>query len=175
MPFADFPTLILNTTKGEDWELFVRQPGAPLAIITIHGGGIEPPTSQLAAAIAGAEHNLYDLRGLRATGNAELRVPAIRFQEMRLQMLLEGCQAALHLDGVDGDEAVLYLGGRNAGMVNYLEQALNAAGFRVESPPSPVLDPEPPTLLQSERVGRRPDRAFPWATPTHGSTAGQGV
>ena len=139
MPFSDFPTLVLNTTKGEDWDLLIQQPGAPIAIITIHGGAIEPLTSELAAAIAGDEHNLYDLRGVRATGNAELRVPAIRFQEMRLQMLLERCQTALHLDGVDGDEPVMYLGGRNTSLISHLEEALSAAGFRVEPPPSPLM------------------------------------
>jgi phage replication-related protein YjqB (UPF0714/DUF867 family) len=139
MPFADFPTLVMNTAKGQDWDLVVRQPGAPIAIITIHGGGIEPLTSELAAAIAATDYNLYDLRGLRATGNAELRVPVIRFQEMRLQMLLDSCQTALHLDGIGGDEPLLTLGGRNTILVDHLERALKAAGFRVEPPPSPML------------------------------------
>jgi phage replication-related protein YjqB (UPF0714/DUF867 family) len=139
MPFADFSTLVLHTLKGKDWELVVRQPGAPVTIITIHGGDIEPLTSELAAAIAGDEHNLYDLRGLRAQDNAELRVPPIHFQEMRLQMLLDRCQTALHLDGIPGDDPVVILGGGNVTLVGHLEAALRAAGFCVEPPPSPLM------------------------------------
>ena len=73
--------------------------GATVTIICIHGGAIEPLTSELATAIAGAKYNLYDLQGLRAGDNQQLRIPVARFEKVRLFTLLKLSHIAVSVDG----------------------------------------------------------------------------
>jgi phage replication-related protein YjqB (UPF0714/DUF867 family) len=82
-PYRDFANLVLHCVQGRNYRFVIRDLGADTTVIAIHGGGIEPLTSEVATAIAGEEHNLYDLRGIRARDNAALRVPVLRFGEMK--------------------------------------------------------------------------------------------
>ena len=139
----DFSELVLRAEKDRDYRLVICDRGAEITVVAIHGGGIEPLTSALAAAVAGEEHNLYDLQGLLPGDNTWLRVPAHRFEEARLQALLGRSQTAVSVDGMEGAEPVLYLGGRNRRLKAVLAQALTEAGFVTADLPGnkPAHDP----------------------------------
>ena len=113
-PFTTFAELVLNCDLNQDYHVQVADRGAAATIICIHGGAIEPLTSELAAAVAGSEFNLYDLQGLRPVDNSALRIPVARFDEVRLFTLLKRSQVALSIDGVPGLDQVVHVGGGNA-------------------------------------------------------------
>lgn len=136
-PYRDFSDLVLHCVQGRDYRFVIRDLGADATIIAIHGGGIEPLTSEVATIIAGEEHNLYDLRGIRPTDNTALRVPAQRFDEMRLRALLKRSRTALSVLGVPGDEPTVHLGGKNRRLRAALAERLSEAGFDVRGPASP--------------------------------------
>ncbi|NLG29254.1 MAG: hypothetical protein GX557_15195 [Chloroflexi bacterium] len=136
MPYQSFAELVLNTVKGVDYDVVVAKREAAATIVAIHGGAIEPPTGELACEIAGADHNLYVLRGLRAERAAEMRIPVNRFDEIRLRALLEHSQEAVALQGVDGSLPIVHLGGRNQALKRALAEALAAEGFAVGAPAS---------------------------------------
>ena len=138
-PFRDFAAMVVETHKGQDWDLIIKDPSAAAVIIAIHGGEIEPLTSELATTIAGDDLNLYDLRGIRASNNAQLRIPMIRYQEMRLDFLLRNCRAALHIEGSPDEGQALVIGGANVRLVQDLGQALATAGFELGEPVSAPL------------------------------------
>lgn len=127
--YQSFAELVLNTVKDQDYRLDVHQPSQEMAIVAIHGGGIEPPTGELAAAIAGQEYSRYIFQALRASGNAQMRIPMTRYDEMRLRALLQHSQAAVALDGVPGVDQTVHLGGRNRLLREKLIESLQAAGF----------------------------------------------
>lgn len=136
-PYRDVAELVLHCVQGRDYRFVIRDLGADVTIVAIHGGGIEPLTSEVAAAIAGEEHNLYDLRGIRAGDNSALRVPAPRFDEMRLRNLLNRSRTALSVLGVPGDAPAVHLGGKNRRLRAALAERLMAAGFEVCKPAGP--------------------------------------
>ena len=130
-PYTSFPELVLHCDANLDYRVQVTDRGAKATIICIHGGAIEPLTSELAAAIAGAEHNLYDLTGLRAEDNRQLRIPVARFEEVRLFTLLKRSHIAVSIDGVPGVDPMVHLGGCNVLLKQILNNQLTQAGYRV--------------------------------------------
>ncbi len=130
-PFGDFSELVLKTVKDRDYTVRLRQGGSEILIAAVHGGGIEPLTSEVAAAIAGDEHSLYDFQGTRASNNEELRIPISRYDEMRLRTLTERSQVCLSIEGVEGSDQVVHLGGRNRRLRAILVERLQSAGFQV--------------------------------------------
>ncbi len=143
MPFNSFAELVLNTVKGEDYDIVVVKRDAGTSIVAIHGGQIEPPTGELARAIAAEDCNLYTFCGLRADSAAQLRIPVNRYDEMRLQALMEHSQEALALLGAEGDAPKVHLGGRNQALKRVLSDHLEAAGFEVAGPVSPGAAHDP--------------------------------
>lgn len=152
-PFNSFPELVLNCDANLDYRVQVTDRGATTTIICIHGGAIEPLTSELAAAIAGAEYNLYDLQGLRAGDNQILRIPVARFEEVRLFTLLKRSQIAVSLDGVPGVDQVVHLGGCNALLKQILCTQLTQSGYRVCAPYTPGAAHDPARFYNAPNEG----------------------
>jgi phage replication-related protein YjqB (UPF0714/DUF867 family) len=74
---------------------------------------------------------------LRAVDNQILRIPVVRFDEVRLFTLLKRSQIAVSVDGVPGVNPVVHLGGRNTLLKQILGTQLAESGFRV----SPTYTP----------------------------------
>jgi phage replication-related protein YjqB (UPF0714/DUF867 family) len=134
--YQSFAELVLSAVKGEDYDVVVIKRDATTTIAAIHGGQIEPPTGELARAIAAEDCNLYELRGLRADGAERLRIAVARYDEMRLRALMERSLEALALLGADGDLPMVHLGGRNQALKRALSDELAQAGFAVSGPAS---------------------------------------
>lgn len=129
-PFRDFSELVLKTNKDRDYHIHLRQGSSEIVVTAVHGGGVEPLTSEVAAAIAGDEHSLYDLQGIRPANNDELRIPVANYDEMRLRFLLERSQVCLSVEGVEGSDLAVHLGGRNRRLRTLLAERLQEAGFK---------------------------------------------
>ena len=175
--FREFAELILYTIKDKDYRLIFRDCSADATIVAVHGGGIEPLTSELATAIAGQEHNLYDFRGLRAQGNDMLRIPIHRFDDMRLQNLMKRSQTAIAIQGAADATEIVHLGGRNKRLREIVREHLQQAGFETAGPTGcrPAHDPalffnwpaqggiqiELPTCLRAQ-MATSPLEGFRW-------------
>jgi phage replication-related protein YjqB (UPF0714/DUF867 family) len=142
-PYRDFTELILNTVRDRDYRFVIADRSTPVTMAAIHGGGIEPLTSELAAAIAGGEHNLYDFRGIRPQDNELLRISVQRFDELRLRELMKRSQVGLGIEGVEGQDLAVHLGGRNRRLRALLAERLQQAGFEVAGPAGPGAAHDP--------------------------------
>jgi phage replication-related protein YjqB (UPF0714/DUF867 family) len=142
-PFNSFAELVMNCELNADYRIQVLDRGAKTTIICIHGGAIEPLTSELATAIAGDEHNLYDLQGLRAREARQLRIPLARFDEVRLFTLLKRSYLAVSVDGVSGADPLIHLGGSNSLLKQIMYQQLTQSGFKVVAPHTPGAAHDP--------------------------------
>lgn len=151
--FNTFPELVLNCDANLDYRVQVTDRGATATIICIHGGAIEPLTSELAAAIAGAEYNLYDLQGLRPGDNRQLRIPVARFDEVRLFTLLKRSHVAVSVDGVPGVDPVVHLGGCNASLKQILYDQLTQSGYQVSAPYTPGAAHDPARFYNAPIAG----------------------
>lgn len=111
-------------------------------VIAPHGGGIENGTSELAAAIAGEDHNLYCFEGLRPSGNLELHVTSHRFDDPVALGLAARCAIVIGIHGCRG-HAAIHVGGLDQPLVVALTAALVSADYpaRSEGHPYPAIHP----------------------------------
>lgn len=127
-PLRSFADLVLQAQQGEDYDVVVRERGAAITVLALHGGHIEPLTGQLASAIAGEAWNLYLLRGLRPGDGQRLRLPTLRLAEVRCDALLAHSELALAVTGCDAGEATL-VGGSSERLTAALLTGLTAVGL----------------------------------------------
>lgn len=117
-------------------------------IMALHGGGIEPGTSELCLAVAGyhpatmaGAAPLYDywmFEGLRAQGNAELHVTSTNCDDPVVELLAAGAQRAVSLHGctsaqagLPSDDPGVVVGGRDTALKGRLMATIAAAGLTV--------------------------------------------
>jgi phage replication-related protein YjqB (UPF0714/DUF867 family) len=80
-------------------------------IIAPHGGGIEPGTSEIAAAIARFNHSLYTFEGIKKSDNKTLHITSTQFDDPQLLKLLKSSKGTIAIHGCSGNEHIAYVGG----------------------------------------------------------------
>lgn len=114
--------------------------GSAQVLLAPHGGGIEPGTSEIALAIAGDDVSLYLFEGRKAAGNRDLHITSTNFDEPQGRQLVAASQVAVAVHGEASDAgAIVYLGGRDAGLIATLQQHLEQDGFDVRKHASAAL------------------------------------
>jgi phage replication-related protein YjqB (UPF0714/DUF867 family) len=129
---TSFKEIAATKTEGIDYKITVNDRGSAIVIIAPHGGDIEPPTSEIAAAIAGDELSLYNFQGLRNTsGHGELHLPSHKFDEPRALRLVENAETVVAIHGrKDGDDARrIWIGGLDVQRCRKTMLELQKAGF----------------------------------------------
>ncbi|NGO71141.1 poly-gamma-glutamate hydrolase family protein [Streptomyces boncukensis] len=125
-----------------------RSPFHRTTVLALHGGSIEPGTSELCLALAGYHpaslgpggpaYDYWMFEGIRSSGNAELHVTsthcddhvALALAASSLNVLsVHGCTAQGAGTPPDRPEAVV-IGGRNTAYKRYLTEELRAASFQ---------------------------------------------
>lgn len=128
--YRSFEELRRKEQEDVDYSVTTRPvDGSKVAIVAPHGGGIEFLTAELAASIAGSDHNFYALRGLKKNGNKVLHITSHRFDEERAVALIEPCEKVVTIHGLEGDARSLQIGGRDEALRSRVQEALHAAGF----------------------------------------------
>lgn len=129
--YASFTDLQANETIDIDYRIRARRGKSGFAIMAIHGGGIEPGTTEIAEAVAGDDHTFYSFSGLKVSGNAVLHISSRKFDE---PVAIDVAQEALVVFTVHGcrdRNRMTLLGGRYVQLKNTIKQALTVAGFPV--------------------------------------------
>lgn len=132
--YASFAALHVAEPKAA-WRTVVQSRGTHIAVIALHGGGIERGTSEVARAIAGTDLSLYLFEGLKAEDNDELHITSDRFDEPLGVALVESSEFVVAAHGAKGDMSVIYLGGRGSSLGNPMRACLERAGFDVQDHP----------------------------------------
>jgi len=133
--YRNFADLARAQVRGRDYEISVRRKvESCVAVIAPHGGEIENGTSEIAAAIAADEHNLYLFEGIRASRNYfSLHLTSHLFDEPECLGLLSVCSTVIAIHGCAGAEPTVLLGGRDTGLRDRLAQALAARQVSAET------------------------------------------
>jgi len=122
--------------EGTSYRIRTLDRKSLVTIISPHGGFIEPGTSALGSAIAGAQFNLFDFQGLVKTSPLDLHITSTRFRHRKLSALLAQSQTAIsvHCMFDEGDETI-YIGGLNLPLKERLARSLEKSGFSVNADP----------------------------------------
>jgi phage replication-related protein YjqB (UPF0714/DUF867 family) len=142
--YSSFQHMSEYEKEGVDYRLSWRIGSSGIAILCIHGGDIEPGTSQIADGIAGSDHTFYALEGLKESGNRALHITSTAFDEPTALQIVSESEIILSVHGCAGAEAVVYLGGLDLMLRGRVQRLLSEAGFS-------VLDNAAPGLCGSEQ------------------------
>lgn len=130
--YQNFAALAAREIEGLDYRVHVAARPSPVAIVAPHGGWIEPGSSHVATAIAGADHSLYRFDSLaRRTREATLHITSTRFDEPRALALIAASDIVLTIHGrKNGDDgAAIWVGGLHEALRDGISAALIETGF----------------------------------------------
>jgi phage replication-related protein YjqB (UPF0714/DUF867 family) len=97
--------------------------------MAIHGGGIEPGTTEIAEAVAGDRHTFYTFSGLKPQGNFQLHLSSRKFDEPNGAGIAANARTVITIHGCRDRKAVTYVGGRHHQLKEEIKRRLAAAGF----------------------------------------------
>ncbi|MBB4927857.1 poly-gamma-glutamate hydrolase family protein [Kitasatospora kifunensis] len=157
--FVDFADLAAHERAGIDYRVTTRPGvgrGARVAQLAIHGGGIEPPTTQLAdysARVIGS--GFYSLAGLKDGDEHDLHVTATHFDDPRALSLVEAAAYTVSWHGAAGSAALTYVGGLDTDLAQRVAAALRARGFPVAAGnPGALAGVQPCNIANRDQRGR---------------------
>lgn len=131
--YPDFATLAQNEVQNQDYRIIVSNLQAPLTIFAIHGGLIEPGTSELAQAIAEDSANLYIFEGLKKDNPFSLHITSARFDEPQALKLTLRSQSCVSVHGYIGDGSkAICVGGNDKLLAEKIVKGLNEAELDFE-------------------------------------------
>jgi phage replication-related protein YjqB (UPF0714/DUF867 family) len=134
--YRDFETLAANERSGIDYQVLVRRARPPFALIALHGGGIEPGTSEIADAIACERFSFYAFEGIKPGGNSVLHITSTKFNEPMCLTVLTHTPIVITIHGEDTeDAAIVFLGGLDENLGGCIRTALIGDGFDVREDP----------------------------------------
>ena len=151
--YSSFANLQANETINVDYRIRVRRGRSGFAIMAIHGGGIEPGTTEIAEAVAGEDHTFYSFSGLKLSGNAELHISSRKFDEPVAIDVAREALSVVTVHGCRDRKAMTWIGGRYFQLKKAIKQALTAAGFPVaDAMRFPGVNPK--NICNKNRLGR---------------------
>ena len=114
---------------GVDYWIRLRYGASGLAVMSIHGGGIEPGTTEIAEAAAGDVHTFYTFSGLKKEGNAQLHLSSRQFDEPLGVEIAKHAAAVVTIHGCRDDREIVRLGGRHELLKARIQAALARSGY----------------------------------------------
>jgi phage replication-related protein YjqB (UPF0714/DUF867 family) len=102
--YDNFEELSQNERSGIDFRFVARRAQPAFAIVAPHGGGIEPGTSEIGDATAGAEYSFYAFEGLKSKGNSDLHITSTHFNEPVCLTVIAESDVVVTIHGEHSDE-----------------------------------------------------------------------
>jgi phage replication-related protein YjqB (UPF0714/DUF867 family) len=138
-------------------------------VMAIHGGGIEPGTSEIALATAGYHpatltasfgcnglHDFWLFEGLLPCGNGKLHVTATHYDEPIATELVQNARRSISLHGCTDAQAngKIQIGGRDFELRSIVLDELTAVGIEAEiTTNSELLGEDPENIANKTKIG----------------------
>jgi phage replication-related protein YjqB (UPF0714/DUF867 family) len=132
--YNSFKELFAAEKEGYDYRIDVTSRTSETCILAPHGGGIEPGTSEIAAALAaGGKFSSYLFEGVKRTGNkGALHITSTNFDEPQCVGLLNKSKYAIALHGSDDDDDIIDIGGLNKRLMLQLKESMLQLAFKAD-------------------------------------------
>lgn len=130
--YKSFQQLKARQDRNVDYRISYHNGPSSTLVMAIHGGSIEPGTSQLAKEVAkrsGADW--YTFEGIKKGNNGILHITSSRFNEPIAKSLVAKSRKTLSIHGCTGSSKITYVGGRDKQLAAKVRSKLKAAGFRI--------------------------------------------
>jgi phage replication-related protein YjqB (UPF0714/DUF867 family) len=132
--YGSYAELARCELQGSDYRITAcARPQSPVLIVAPHGGLIEVGTSEIAAAVACDEYNLFSFEGLKPYGaNRDLHITSHQFDHPGCLAMAARCALVLSVHGCLGDSEI-HVGGLDTEFAAHLAKRLSGAGFAVNA------------------------------------------
>ncbi|UOY93581.1 poly-gamma-glutamate hydrolase family protein [Ectobacillus sp. JY-23] len=151
--YENFAKLAQSEVEHIDYQILCVSRNTEITVLAIHGGTIEPGTSELASDIAEALHaSFYTFQGLK--NNPKLHITSARFDEPRAVALVQTSSYVVSVHGAYGDTAVTYIGGNDEELKQVATANLLDAGFLVKEAPHEINGDSPKNIVNRSKKGR---------------------
>jgi phage replication-related protein YjqB (UPF0714/DUF867 family) len=128
--YTSFENLKSCERRGIDYRIGWRMGSSGIAILSIHGGDIEPGTTCIANGIAGPDHAFYAFEGIKIAGNLDLHITSNRFDEPTAMEIVCLSEIIISVHGCAEMEQVVHLGGLDVELRQRILQKLRESGFQ---------------------------------------------
>ena len=138
--YSDFNELKKHTTKNKDWKVVTKhRKDKRILVSAIHGGEIEPGTTELARRISNVgKYNFYSFEGLRTNNNDQLHITSTNYDEPKLIKMLDKTKETISIHGFSGDDPIVYIGGKDRDMSKSIAKELRKKGFTAKESPKEI-------------------------------------
>lgn len=141
--YSSYADLARFETRDVDYRISMHQGVSGIAVMAIHGGGIEPGTTEIAEATAADRHSFYSFSGIKPKGNARLHITSRKFDEPVGRAIAQHAITVLTIHGCADTVEMVYIGGRHVQLRERIRLALEKAGFPVgETSRFPGINPK---------------------------------
>lgn len=154
--YSSYSQLAGGQIEGIDYQRLWRLSSvSTLAFFAIHGGGIEPGTTELADACAADIHEYYTLDAFKpAGGNSDLHVTSTRYDEPQALAMAAAATHIVSFHGfADTVNLTTYLGGLDFNLRDQIGQSLRDAGFSVQIATSELDGGDPKNICNRTSRG----------------------
>ena len=119
--------------ENVDYKISVLDRKCSTLLLAIHGGAIEPETSQMAKAIALGDYSLYLFEGMKNSQNNALHLTSHHFDEPRALELVARSKYCVSIHGFrDLEHSTVCVGGSNLKMKDAVAKALLTSGLAID-------------------------------------------
>lgn len=131
----------------------VRRGSSNAVVLAIHGGNLQPGTTELARAVAGDTHSFYSFISLKDEADQSLFVHSHEFGEPQALEFVRDAEVVLSIHGCRGEEAFLRVGGLDESLRERIQAACHDSGFVLDETEPRGIDPRNICNLGLQRKG----------------------
>ncbi|MBD1848290.1 SUMF1/EgtB/PvdO family nonheme iron enzyme [Cyanobacteria bacterium FACHB-63] len=124
--------LTQQETASKDYEILTRQGTSEVVVIAIHGGNLQPGTTEIADAVAGGLHSFYSFVSLKPEIDQTLYIASTQFDEQIARRMVRNARTVLSIHGCKGDIEFIRVGGADRDRIETIISELTREGFRVD-------------------------------------------
>jgi phage replication-related protein YjqB (UPF0714/DUF867 family) len=153
--YKNFEDLKSSRKEHEDFEIELVDMGSDYSILAIHGGNIEPGTTEIAKVIAADKLSYYSFVGKKSEEECnDLHITSANFDEPLCCELINKSQKIISIHGERGPGECVMVGGLDKDLVQEIAKSLSEKGFNVENPPDRINGDYPVNVCNRGLSGR---------------------
>lgn len=144
--YKNFEELKKNEKEGVDFQIDINDRKTPCVVIAIHGGRIEPNTTEIAKELAGDIFSFYSFQGIKEKNNTILHVTSSVFDEPRCIDLVSRSEKVISIHGKRESDDFIMLGGLDYLLIKKITTMLVYNNFDIRNAPDNVNGDSPKNI-----------------------------
>ncbi len=145
---------LAGVEKQAHYQLVRFNRGSRILIMTPHGGGIEPGTSEIVRGLAGKEFSCYCFEGVKRTGNDGLHITSTRFDEPAGVEMVAQAEVVVAVHGCGDRRAKIFIGGLDVDLAEQFIRKFQQAGFSAEPGLGKISGKSPRNICNRGKTGK---------------------